>query len=194
MAEVTVTATSPTTTVIAEVDAATVSGVLASTLVTVAADAAAAAASATAAAVSETNAAASAASAAADLATMDNTLTTAISTATAAAANSALGAASSAVSAAASASTAFAASAAAYSATTTYNYPTVVAYTDGNSYRCVGTSVVGENPDDSSNWVRITSNTNDFFVYDDDGDLMPSNNPTYSKTWELDTNLDIMPQ
>jgi len=40
-----------------------------------------------------------------------------------------------------------------------YDYPTVVAGTDGNSYRCVGTDVVGDNPVGSvtGNWYPITS-------------------------------------
>jgi hypothetical protein len=39
------------------------------------------------------------------------------------------------------AATAFGASAPAWDSTATYNYPQVVAYTDGKTYRCVGTNV-----------------------------------------------------
>ena len=48
---------------------------------------------------------------------------------------------------------------AAYSAATTYNFPTVVAGSDGISYRCVGTGVININPitDAGANWVPISS-------------------------------------
>ena len=40
---------------------------------------------------------------------------------------------------------------------TTYNFPTVVAGSDGYSYRCIDTGVVGVDPvtDNGTNWVRI---------------------------------------
>lgn len=46
---------------------------------------------------------------------------------------------------------------AAWVAGTTYDFPGVVAGSDGYSYRCVGTGVVGVDPvsDDGSNWIRI---------------------------------------
>lgn len=52
---------------------------------------------------------------------------------------------------------------AAYSAVTTYNFPTVVAGSDGYSYRCVGTSVSGDNPVGSvtGNWVYLSSRVSD---------------------------------
>ena len=106
----------------------------------------------------------------------------------------AIGAAYSANSAAAAAATAFSASAPAYEATATYSYPQVVAYIDGNSYRCLVPSSTGEDLYTSPNWVRITSNLNDFFTYDENGDLQPSNAPTYSSTWRMDSNNDIMPK
>jgi hypothetical protein len=100
----------------------------------------------------------------------------------------------SAASAATSAANAFASTAPAWSIGTTYNYPTVVAYTDGDSYRCIGTNIVGEYPDASINWVRITINMSDFFDIDVDGGLMPALSPTYSSSFELDTDGGIMPK
>ena len=48
---------------------------------------------------------------------------------------------------------------AAYNAGTTYDFPDVVAGSDGYSYRCVGTSVVGVDPtaDDGTNWVKMAT-------------------------------------
>lgn len=48
---------------------------------------------------------------------------------------------------------------AAWSAATTYNFPTVVAGSDGYSYRCVGVDVLNVDPitDDGTNWVNIGS-------------------------------------
>jgi hypothetical protein len=47
-------------------------------------------------------------------------------------------------------------SAEAYNPATPYNFPTMVACTDGFTYRCVGTNITGVNPvtDDGTNWVR----------------------------------------
>lgn len=81
-----------------------------------------------------------------------------------------------------------------YSGTETYNFPDMIAYTDGYTYRCIGTNVTGEEPDTSTKWVRITVSTNDFFDIDDNGALMPAENPTYSEDFELDSNGDIMPK
>lgn len=41
---------------------------------------------------------------------------------------------------------------------TTYDFPDVVAGSDGYSYRCIDTAVVGENPttDDGTYWIRIS--------------------------------------
>lgn len=83
----------------------------------------------------------------------------------------------------------------AYDDSTTYYYPTVVAYTDGYNYRCTSTDgVTGEDPDDSTNWVRLYANTDDFFELDDNSDLMPTSDPTYSDQFTLDGNGDIMPK
>lgn len=82
----------------------------------------------------------------------------------------------------------------AYSPDQVYNFPDVVAYTDGETYRCVGQNVQGENPDTSPNWVRIAGIKNDFWDIDVDGGLMPALNPTYSEDFVLDSNGDIMPR
>lgn len=82
----------------------------------------------------------------------------------------------------------------AYSPDKTYNFPDVVAYTDGETYRCVGQNVQGENPDTSHNWVRITGIKDGFWDIDEYGNLMPALNPTYSPTFELDSDGNIMPK
>lgn len=48
---------------------------------------------------------------------------------------------------------------AAWAVGTSYSFPTVVAGSDGYSYRCLGTNVVGVNPttDDGTNWVNVGS-------------------------------------
>lgn len=91
-------------------------------------------------------------------------------------------------------STVYAASAEAWSAANTYNYPNVVAYTDGNSYRCIGSNVIGENPSESLNWVKLTLDGENYFEIDETGNLMPTISPTYSSRWELDENGDIEPR
>jgi ribosomal protein L14E/L6E/L27E len=92
------------------------------------------------------------------------------------------------------AATAFGASAPAWDSTTVYNYPQVVAYTNGKAYRCIGTNVVGEVPTSSNNWVAITLDTDDFWDIDSNGDYMPSVSPTYSASWAIDGNGDLMPK
>lgn len=82
----------------------------------------------------------------------------------------------------------------AYDPDKVYNYPDVVAYIDGETYRCVGQNVQGENPDTSPNWVRIAGIKNNFWDIDIDGGLMPAVNPTYSEDFVLDSNGDIMPR
>ena len=84
----------------------------------------------------------------------------------------------------------------AWDATTVYSYPTVVAYTDGMNYRCIGENVpAGTRPTTSNAWVRITSaNGDDFFEIDMHGGIQPRINPTYAASWELDTNGDIQPR
>lgn len=46
-----------------------------------------------------------------------------------------------------------------YSASVTYDYPDTVVCTDGHTYRCIGTSVIGDNPvtSTSGDWVQITT-------------------------------------
>lgn len=88
----------------------------------------------------------------------------------------------------------FAATAKAWSASSAYSYPDVVAYTDGNTYRCIGTSVTGEVPTSSPYWVKITLDGENFFEIDEVGNLMPCISPTYSSRWELDSNGNIMPK
>jgi hypothetical protein len=48
---------------------------------------------------------------------------------------------------------------AAWAAGTSYSFPTVVAGSDGYSYRCIGTNVVGVNPttNNGSSWVNVGS-------------------------------------
>ena len=92
------------------------------------------------------------------------------------------------------AQTAFGASAPAWDNTETYNYPTVVAYTDGYTYRCVGTNVDGtEIPGESSDWVRITLDTDDFWEEDSEGRYMPSLYPVFATRWALDAQGNIEP-
>lgn len=83
-----------------------------------------------------------------------------------------------------------------WDSTRVYSYPDVVAYTDGNTYRCVGTNVTaGTIPASSSQWVRLTTRGgDDFFDIDMNGNLMPRENPTYSYSFSLDSNGDIMPK
>jgi len=46
-----------------------------------------------------------------------------------------------------------------YSGATTYDFPDTVICTDGNTYRCIGSTVVGDNPVGSvtGDWVRLTT-------------------------------------
>lgn len=82
----------------------------------------------------------------------------------------------------------------AYDASHTYNFPDLVVYTDGNIYRCIGTNVVGQDPDTSALWSKVVTVAGDFFIADTNGDLMPSLTPMYSNDFDLDTNNDIMPK
>lgn len=81
-----------------------------------------------------------------------------------------------------------------YMPTTKYNFPDVVAYSDGYAYRCIGNNIIGENPNASLNWVRIDGITDNFWENDSTGNIMPSLNPIYSPQYELDNNGDIMPK
>ena len=87
-------------------------------------------------------------------------------------------------------------SAPAWDSTTVYSYPAVVAYTDGNTYRCIGSNVVaGTIPATSTDWVRISVlGGDDFFEIDMQGSLMPSVNPTFAYSWQLDSDGNIMPR
>lgn len=84
----------------------------------------------------------------------------------------------------------------AWNSTTVYSYPTVVAYTDGNTYRCVGNNVAaGTIPATSTDWVRISVlGGDDFFDIDMQGSLMPAVNPTFAYSWQLDADGNIMPR
>ena len=89
---------------------------------------------------------------------------------------------------------AFAAQAPAWDAAIVYNYPDVVAYTDGMSYRCKGVSVVGvAPPSDVDLWTPISVAGGSFFEIDDDGNYMPAAYPSYGDQFELDALGDIMP-
>jgi hypothetical protein len=48
------------------------------------------------------------------------------------------------------------ANATAYDNGTTYDYPDTVIFTDGNTYRCLGVGIIGEDPNDSVNWIVLT--------------------------------------
>ena len=125
----------------------------------------------------------------------------AVASAVAATAADALAAAGSAAAASAAeslagqyAAIAFAASAPAWDAGETYNYPDVVAYTDGMSYRCKGVGVTGvAPPSDTDLWTVVTVTGGNFFEIDDDGAYMPAAYPSYGDQFELDGNGDIMP-
>jgi len=84
----------------------------------------------------------------------------------------------------------------AWDAETVYSYPTVVAYTDGHNYRCIGQDVTaGTLPSTSPEWVLITNiNGDDFFEIDMFGNLQPRVDPSYSASWELDDDDNIQPR
>lgn len=84
----------------------------------------------------------------------------------------------------------------AWNSSTVYSYPQVVAYTDGNTYRCIGMNVpAGEAPNISQNWVRISVlGGDDYFDVDINGSLMPALNPTFAYSWQLDEDGNIMPR
>lgn len=92
------------------------------------------------------------------------------------------------------AKTAFSASAPAWDGTATYNYPTVVAYTDGFTYRCIGQNVTGADiPGQSDKWQILSLNADDFFEEDSQGRYMPTLSPTFATRWVLDGNGNIEP-
>jgi len=103
-----------------------------------------------------------------------------------------------AVDAAGSASSAFGAAADPWDASTSYSYPDVVAFTNGHTYRCIGTDVVGAdqapNIDGTDNvlyWTRVTAPPEGFFELDENGDVMPRLVPVASEILMLDENGDI---
>ena len=79
---------------------------------------------------------------------------------------------------------------------TVYSYPTVVAYTDGQNYRCIGENVpAGTIPPTSNAWVRITTSSgDDFWEVDLQGGIQPRVNPTYAACWALDSDGNIQPR
>lgn len=89
-------------------------------------------------------------------------------------------------SAAGSAKTAWATEAKAYDNTKMYSFPDMVACPDGNTYRCIGVQITGEDPEISPYWKRVTIDLEDFWDIDMEGNLMPSLYPTYSNMFELD--------
>ena len=93
--------------------------------------------------------------------------------------------------AAAASASAFAAPA--WNAEESYSYPDVVAYTDGYTYRCIGTNVIGLTPADNPDvWIIQTQKS--FFDTDSKGDVMPAIIAAYDDEWELDTQGDMMPK
>lgn len=105
---------------------------------------------------------------------------------------------SAATDAAQSATEAFGAAAPAWDSGAIYNYPDVVAFTNGHTYRCIGTNVTSapnvDGIDNETDWTRITVSVDGFFEVDTNDDLMPMIAPLNSGYWILDTNGDIMPQ
>lgn len=101
-----------------------------------------------------------------------------------------------------SASAAFGAAAPAWSASSTYNFPDVVAYTDGHTYRCKGTNVGSDNPpvideaENSAYWTKLTlAYGSSAFDYDENNDLMPALTILLPLTgpFVLDELYDLMP-
>lgn len=93
--------------------------------------------------------------------------------------------------AAAASASAFAAPA--WNVEDSYSYPDVVAYTDGYTYRCIGSDVIGLTPADNPEaWVIQTQKS--FFDTDSKGDVMPAVIAAYDDEWELDTQGDMMPK
>lgn len=82
----------------------------------------------------------------------------------------------------------------AYDPEKTYSFPDLAVYTDGQTYRCIGENIIGENPDTSNNWVRIAGIMDGFWEIDNDGNIMPAEYPTYSPLFTLDADGNIMPR
>ena len=103
-----------------------------------------------------------------------------------------------AVDAAGSASSAFGAAADPWDESTSYSYPDVVAFTNGHTYRCIGTDVIGADKAPNINgtdnvlyWTRVTAPPEGFFELDENGDVMPRLVPVASEIFMLDENGDI---
>lgn len=89
---------------------------------------------------------------------------------------------------------ALAASAEAWKANKIYIYPNVVAAPDGFSYRCISTTgVTNEYPPTSPYWCRLLVDLEEFFTWDNEGDLMPEAYPINSSKWSIDADGDIFP-
>ena len=84
----------------------------------------------------------------------------------------------------------------AWNADNVYSYPDVVAYTDGQTYRCIGENVpAGTAPRHSTAWVPLTvRGGDDFFEIDMGGNIQSREYPTVSATFELDSDGNIMPR
>lgn len=94
------------------------------------------------------------------------------------AARSEFNAEAAALDAAESAAAAFGAAAPAWDSATVYNFPDVVAFTNGHTYRCIGTNITSapniNGIDNEADWTRITVVAPDgFFEIDENGDIMP---------------------
>lgn len=75
----------------------------------------------------------------------------------------------------------------------TYNYPDIVAYTDGYTYRCVGTNVTGEDvPGQSIQWVSLMYGIGAWQL-DANQDLMPAAAMVGDDDWEYDEQGNLMP-
>lgn len=66
-----------------------------------------------------------------------------------------------------------------------YNANDVVVYNDGYIYQCTGYSAPGTLPDESDAWVKIKVAMDDFFTLNDQGYLVPTENPTFSNLLRL---------
>lgn len=66
-----------------------------------------------------------------------------------------------------------------------YNANDVVVYNDGYIYQCTGYSAPGTLPDESDVWIKIKVAMDDFFTLNDQGYLVPAENPTFSNLLRL---------
>lgn len=81
----------------------------------------------------------------------------------------------------------------AWDPTATYNYPDIVAYTDGYTYRCVGTNVTGADvPGQSTQWVSLMYGIGAWQL-DANQDLMPAAAMIGDDDWEYDEQGNLMP-